>query len=459
MNVLLLRPPAMGENISKVLPLGLLAIGSALKDEGHRVAVLDLRMFAFPEKELRRRLGEFDPGLVGIGLMTVESDAAFALAQTVKSLRPKTQIVFGGPHCAHDPQFILHDRNVDFMVVGEGERTIVELTAAVQSRGELEQVDGLAFRRDGEYVMTGERKPIPNLDALNIDYGLLDVARYFKPECSHEYLPATRRFMPIMTSRGCPYTCIYCHEVFGKTMRYRSPQKVLEEMRYLQTTYGAREFHILDDVFNINMKRAKEILGLVAQSGMNVKISFPNGLRADLIDEELIDKMCAAGVYRLALGIESGSERVQGTLSKRLKIGVVPPVVRRLSQAGISVNGFFMLGFPGETREEMEETIRFACDLDLSTALFSLVIPNPGTKLRTLAVEEGAQSNQDFSDYSINAVNGNASRVEARELIALQKKAYRKFYLSPRRMWKVYRTTPAKSLLAGKFFSFLKLAG
>ncbi len=458
MNVLLLRPPATVENISKVLPLGLLAIGSALKEQGHKVDVLDLRMSAFPEKDLRRRLAEFNPDLVGIGLMTVESHAAFALAQTVKSILPKAKVVFGGPHCAHEPQFILHDHNVDFMVVGEGEHTIQELVAAIQSRGELERVDGIVFRRNGEYVATGERKHIPDLDALDTDYGLLDVTRYFTPECSHDLLPTKNRFISIMTSRGCPYTCIYCHEVFGKTMRYRSPQKVLEEMRYLQITYGVREIHILDDIFNVNMKRAKEILGLVAQSGMDVKISFPNGLRADLIDDELIEKMCAAGVYRLALGIESGSKRVQGTLSKRLEIGVVPPVVRKLSRAGISVNGMFMLGFPGETREEMEETICFACDLDLSTAWFSLTVPNPGTKLRTLTVKEGAESAQDFSNYTTNGVNSNASLVEPAELVALQRKAYRKFYLSPRRIWKIYNCAPAKSLLPGRFLLFLKRA-
>lgn len=225
----------------------------------------------------------------------------------------------------------------------------------------------------------------------------------------------------------------------------------------MQDTYGVREFHILDDSFNIDMPRAKRIFDMIVERGMDIKISFPNGVRADFFDDEMVEKMSAAGVYRLALGIESGSLRIQKMISKSLDIGILKGVVSKLAKARISVNGFFMLGFPGETLDEMKQTIQFACDLDLSTALFSLVIPNPGTELRDMVLEEAEATNKNFSDYSINAVNSNTSGLEPADLVKLQKLAYRKFYFNPKRAWHIIQTTRSKTLLVSKFLSLLKL--
>ncbi|MFQ5671702.1 MAG: B12-binding domain-containing radical SAM protein [Nitrospinales bacterium] len=457
MKILLLRPHADDRDISRVMPLGLIAVGSVLKREGYDIRILDLRLSSDPDADLKNTLAEFAPDVVGIGLMTVESDYAFAAARQVKSLKPNVTLIFGGPHCAHEPQFILHDPNVDLMVVGEAELTVVELLAALRDKKELSGIKGIAFKKDGQYVKTAAREKITDLDSLDQNYDLLEVHRYFNFDCSHEYLPATHSFMPIVTSRGCPFTCIYCHDIFGKDIRYRSPEAVIDEMQHMQEAYGVREFHILDDSFNIDMPRAKRIFDMIVERKMDIKISFPNGVRADFFDDEMIEKMSAAGVYRLALGIESGSLRIQKMISKSLDIGILKDVVSKLARARISVNGFFMLGFPGETIDEMKQTIQFACDLDLSTALFSLVIPNPGTALRDMVLEEAETQNANFSDYSINAVNSNASRLEPAELIKLQKQAYRRFYFNPRRAWHIYQTTRSKKLLLSKFLSLLKL--
>lgn len=457
MNVLLIRPNFQGQTMAKVMPLGLLAIGSVLKREGHHVRILDLRVSDCPDTDLKNAMTEFRPDVAGVGLMTIESDFAFATAAKIKTLNKDIPVVFGGPHCAHEPRFILHDPNVDFMVIGEGERTIVELLQALRRQGNLDAVHGIAYRKNGEYVKTPAREPIQEQDSLKQEYELLDVERYFKFQSSHDFLPSTSRFMPILTSRGCPFTCTYCHDIFGKSIRYRSPGAVLEEMRFLKETYGVREFQILDDSFNIDMKRAKHIFSQIAQQRWDVKISFPNGLRADYIDAEMVQKMKEAGVYRLALGIESGSLKIQKQISKSLDIGILKDVVRMISSAGISVHGFFMLGFPGESKEEMRRTIDFACELDLSTANFSLVIPNPGTRLRAEVLEEGEAANRDFSQYSITDVNSNASQATSEELIALRRLAYRKFYFNLKRAWNIIQTTQSKTLLLRKFLSLLKL--
>ncbi len=457
MNILLVRPHTNDKDISRVMPLGLVAVATVLKRGGYNPKIVDLRLSKNPESDLKKAMFEFDPDIVGIGLMTVESDWAFKLAKEIKEINHNVPIIFGGPHCAHEPEFILHDPNVDLMVIGEAELTIVELVEAIKDKKDLGAIKGIAYKKDGQYIKTAAREKILDLDWLDQDYETLNVKNYFNFECSHEYLPAFDSFMPLVTSRGCPFTCIYCHDIFGKDIRYRSAEKVLEEIEFLMKKYGVREFHILDDSFNIDMKRAKKIFDMIVERNLDVRIAFPNGIRADYIDDEMVEKMAKAGVYRLALGIESGSLRIQKLISKSLDIGILKDVISKLTKARISVNGFFMLGFPGETLDEMNQTIEFACDLDLSTALFSLVIPNPGTDLRDMVIEEGETVNKSFSDYSITAVNSNASKVDPAQLVKLQKHAYRKFYFNPKRAWHIFQTTRSKKLLFSKFLSLLKL--
>jgi anaerobic magnesium-protoporphyrin IX monomethyl ester cyclase len=457
MNVLLVRPHTDDKDISRVMPLGLVAVATVLKRGGHNPKIIDLRLSETPESDLKKAMFEFDPDAVGIGLMTVESECAFKLAKDIKAINHNVPIIFGGPHCAHEPEFILHDPNVDLMVIGEAELTIVELVEALRDKKDLETIKGIAYKKDEQYVKTSGREKILDLNWLDQDYETLNVKDYFNFDCSHEYLPAFDSFMPLVTSRGCPFTCIYCHDIFGKDIRYRSAEKVLEEIEFLMKEYGVREFHILDDSFNIDMKRAKKIFDMIVEKDLDIRIAFPNGIRADYIDDEMVEKMAKAGVYRLALGIESGSLRIQKLISKSLDIGILKGVVSKLAKARIGVNGFFMLGFPGETLDEMNQTIEFACDLDLSTALFSLVIPNPGTDLRDMVIEEGETANKSFSDYSITAVNSNASKVDPGQLVKLQKHAYRKFYFNPKRAWHIFQTTRSKKLLFSKFLSLLKL--
>ena len=362
MNVLLVRPHTDDKDISRVMPLGLVAVATALKREGHNPKIIDLRLSETPESDLKKALFEFDPDAVGIGLMTVESECAFKLAEEIKTINHNVPIIFGGPHCAHEPEFILHDPNVDLMVIGEAELTIVELVDAIESNQDLGLIKGIAYKRDDKYIKTAAREKILDLNSLDQDYETLKVADYFNFDCSHEYLPAFDSFMPLVTSRGCPFTCIYCHDIFGKDIRYRSADKVLEEIEFLMKEYGVREFHILDDSFNIDMRRAKKIFDMIVERNLDIRIAFPNGIRADYIDDEMVLKMAKAGVYRLALGIESGSLRIQKLISKSLDIGILKDVVSKLAKARIGVNGFFMLGFPGETLEEMNQTIEFACD-------------------------------------------------------------------------------------------------
>jgi len=405
MRVLLLRPAAEKKSMARVLPLGLLAIGSVLKRAGHQVKILDLRISNSPDEELSSVMKSFNPQVVGIGVMTIECKYGFIDAAKVKKLNPDVTIIFGGPHCSHEPRFILNDPNVDLMVSGEGDLTITELIDALEQGRDIENIAGIAYKKNGSYIRTADRPVIRDLDKFDQEYDLINLERYFNFQSSMDFFPVFRnkRFLPLVTSRGCPFKCTYCHDIFDKSIQYRSPKAVVDEIEYLINKYGVREFHIVDDVFNVNMKRAKIVLDAIIQKNLNIHISFPNGLRADFFDDELIDKMQRAGVYRMALGIESGSQRIQDMIQKDLDINIIYGVVEKLTRARMSVHGFFMLGFPSETRKEMEATIDFACDLGLTTANFSLVIPNPGTDLRQTFIESRESNFEDFSEYTFDA--------------------------------------------------------
>ena len=390
--------------MARVLPLGLLAIGSVLKRAGHEVKILDLRITKSPDEELSSVMKSFDPEVVGIGIMTIEYKYGLVDAEKVKKLKPEVTVIFGGPHCSHEPRFILNSPHSDLMVSGEGDLTIVELIQALEEGGDITGIPGIAYKKEGTYIRTVDRPVIRKLDSFNQEYDLIDLERYFNFQCSMDFFPVFRnkRFIPLMTSRGCPFKCTYCHDIFDKSIQYRSPDVVVDEMEYLLNKYGIREFHIVDDVFNVNMKRAKIVLDAIIERNLDIHISFPNGLRADFFDDELIDKMQRAGVYRLALGIESGSQRIQDMIQKDLDINILQGVVDKLTRARISVHGFFMLGFPTETKKEMKETIDFACNLGLTTANFSLVIPNPGTDLRQTFIEARERNFEDFSEYMLS---------------------------------------------------------
>ena len=449
MRVLLLRPAAEKKSMARVLPLGLLAIGSVLKRAGHQVKILDLRISNSPDEELDSVMKSFKPQVVGIGVMTIECKYGFIDAAKVKEIDPEVTIVFGGPHCSHEPQFILNDPNVDLMVSGEGDLTIVELIDALEQDGDIENVRGIAYKKNGSYVRTADRPVIRDLDKFDQEYDLINLGRYFNFQSSMDFFPVFRnkRFLPLVTSRGCPFKCTYCHDIFDKSIQYRSPEAVVDEIEYLINKYGIREFHIVDDVFNVNMKRAKKGLDAIIERNLNIHISFPNGLRADFFDDELIDKMQRAGVYRMALGIESGSQRIQDMIQKDLDINIIYDVVEKLTQARMSVHGFFMLGFPSETRKEMKETIDFACDLGLTTANFSLVIPNPGTDLRQTFIESRESNFEDFSEYTFDAASCNASEVGGEDLVKLKREANKKFYLSLQRFRYVLRAVEPKWIM------------
>jgi radical SAM superfamily enzyme YgiQ (UPF0313 family) len=264
------------------------------------------------------------------------------------------------------------------------------------------------------------------------------------------------RGVPISTSRGCPYQCAYCHNLFGKRIRYHSVENVIEQLRTLKEKYGVEEIEVIDDIFNLDLERAKTIFRRVIEEKLNLKFSFPNGLRSDRMDEEFLDIMKQGGAYRLVFAIESGSPRIQKLIKKHVKLEIAAKNIELAARRGFSLGGFFMLGFPSETEEEVMNTINFALKSKLATATFFVVTPFPGTDLHKMATELGYNLPQEYEHYQ--KVSLNVSEIPSEKLEKLRQYALRKFYLNPKRLWLYLRTTPWYHRFFAKIYILVMVA-
>jgi radical SAM superfamily enzyme YgiQ (UPF0313 family) len=432
-------------------PLGLMYLASALRSDQphHEIRILDL----FPRRlEVDDAVAETvaqQPDVVGVGAMTGEAGQATRFFAGVKARLPNAITVLGGPHSTTSPARILEDRNIDLLVIGEGEATFCELVRRLEAGERRPRIAGVAFREESGALYVGPpRPPILDLDPVpHPAWDLVDVPAYWREQNMNGMFRHPRH-MSIFTSRGCPYRCTYCHNVFGKRFQERSPDNVLEEISILHDRYGIREFHILDDIFNANRDRAKEIMRRIAKSGMQLSIAFPNGLRGDRMDLELIQLMRAAGVYKISYAIESASPRIQKLIRKNVDLARIRQVIRDTADVGIMTHGFFMLGFPDETRAELDSTVEFAVATNLHFANFFVLNPFEGTPL-----VEGMDKDEvdyDFADPELNNYHEprqTLAAVTVPELRRVWRLAHRRFYLDPQRIYRILRDLPSYTLL------------
>lgn len=462
MKILLLRPHS--EVPAAPPPIGLMYLAGYLRKQKPEceIEVFDARVKMTPVEKIRAVISAAKPDIVGITAFSMEAPQAHALAAISKELYPHTPVVIGGPYSSSDPSSAIADKNIDITVFGEGERTFYSIVDTYYHNGSFESVEGIQFRRNGDVVNTGPGKVVENLDDIPFPaWDMLDLEDYFRPSAGKRRLTnpiqMRQRGMSIFSSRGCPYQCSYCHNIFGKKIRKRSAENVLAELRWLKNSFGVEEIEFIDDVFNLDRDRAKKIMDMMIEEKLDLKFSYPNGLRADQMDEELILKMKKAGCYRINYAVESGSERIQKKMQKRLNLKRAQEIIDFTANQRISVGGFFMLGFPDETEEEMKMTIDFALKSKCHTASFFILTPFPGTQMYEEAIAAGIDMEGLYSDYG--AVSKNLTRdIPAEKIFKYRKSAFRKFYFNPRRIWSIFLTTPNKMALARNILRTARLS-
>ena len=443
MKILLVSPPYPKDKVFRksmkhlgavLPPLGVAYIAGMLEKDGHEVRIIDGPAWAtvldYGFDELERDIKEFEPDVIGISASTSQVDHAKRTISIAKAVNKDCIVILGGTLISADPDALLGFEQVDFGVYGEADLTFSEILKAVEQKKSVEGMEGVIWRDNG-YVKFLKPKVIINLDQVPMpSRHLLKMDIYRPSPANYRRLPATT----LMTSRGCPYQCIFCSRpTEGTAFRAHSAERVVDEIEHLVTKYGIRDIQIFDDTFSLIPSRVEKICKGIIERKLDVWWNCMT--RVDKINPELLLLMKQAGCYEIGFGIESGSDRILQFIKKATTTDLVRKGVKMTKDAGIDVRGFFMIGFPTETREEIMQTIEFAKELDVDVAQFMVSTPFPGTEMWEIAKQYGTINDDDWNSFTFYAPDKmpfSSNLLSDKELVALYKRAYKSFYLRPR---------------------------
>jgi anaerobic magnesium-protoporphyrin IX monomethyl ester cyclase len=437
-------------------PLGLMNIAEYLRENfKYEIQIEDIRISGIDRYGIEAVIRRFVPDVVGISALTFESDAILWIAESVKRVNPDTPVILGGPHATAYPERAIAIPGIDYVVVGEGEIVAGELIERLRCRLDISEVKGIVFKRGAEIISTGRADFIADLDNLPMPaYDLIAIDEYGKYQRMSR--SGSGRFMSIFTSRGCPYHCIYCHNMFGKTFRFLSAENTFLRVKHLYDKYEIRDYEILDDIFNLDRDRLIDFCNRIIDSGMKVSFTFPNGIRGDILDEEQLIKLKQAGTVHIAFAIETGSARLQKVIKKNINLEKIKKNIEIAHSLKIHPHGFFMIGFPGETIEEMNMTVDFMLSSKLHSMGLFVAMPFAGTELGAIAKELGKVPVNDFSTHFFSKNFINLTNVSSEEINRIRRKALMKFYVNPWRLYVLMRDFPNKRELMNFFLMFFR---
>lgn len=422
-----------------------MVLGAVARVLGWDVRCIDAYLEDDVEAALGEALREFPADVVGLTALTAEFRSMHRLARVARAARPGAVVLAGGPHASADPADTVANEAIDAAVIGEGERTLEDVLVRV-ARGEPWQgVPGLALRGpDGRVRHTAPRPAIEDLDSLPMPaFDLTDIDAYARRRGMSQ--SGKRRYMPITTSRGCPYRCTYCHDIQGKKFRAHGTAWVLRMIDELRTRWNVHSFDVTDDIFNFDAERMIEICdGLVAR-GPGLTFTCPNGIRADRMTPAQAERMADAGLEYVAIAIETAVPRLQKQIRKHLRFDKVLPVIDVFARRRVLVSGFFMVGFPGETEEELQATIDFACGSRLHTAYFFVTTPFAGTEMHAeIVADRGAEATAIVGSGFFFRPVANLSAIPDGRFAQMRRNAYLRFYGDPRRIARIFLAHPRK---------------
>ena len=414
-------------------PLGLAYVAAALEKAGFQVEILDNYLLKKPIDYVKHEIKRLSPEIVGITCGSVTYRRCVETARAVKEALPSCRVVVGGWHPSYMPDSMLQHPEIDYVVLGEGERAIVELVTNI-TKGEdhsaIATIPGIAFKHEGKIVKTAPRF-ISDLDQIPYP------ARHLLPmhlyDRTNDFLSA-KPVDTLNVIRGCPYNCIYCEirKLWGQKCRAFSPPRVVEEIDHLINKYGSKGIYFLGDNFTIQKRNTVEICKLIKKRKLDIE--WLCDTRVDLVSRELLKIMKDAGCKTIWFGVQSGSPRILRKINNDITLQQVVHAFKLCREKGIQIACSFMLGIPGETANDMKATLKFAKKLDPDWCQFNIFIGYPVSSLYEEILQKGLYDRvEDFLLY----VKTEDFNYES--LLEVQRRFHMSFHRSPKRILRKIR--------------------
>lgn len=443
LKVLLMKPYSESDEL--IPPFGLGYLATAIR-KNHDVKILDGIKEKLTLEKFENLLKEEKLDIIGIQIFTFQIIKVKDYIETIKKVLPRAKIILGGPHPSCSPYNIFDFfPKIDWAFKGEAEiglAKLLDLMAENETGPEhLLEVPGLIWRKN-EQIVVNPPIFVDDLDKLGIpSWDLLRPDTY--PLAPHGGFFKNYPIAPIIITRGCPFSCTYCagHLVSGKKIRCRSIDKVIEEIKVLYHQYGIREIHIEDDNFTFYHDLVYEFCRKLKENHLNIAWTCPNGVRLDTLTKELLIAMKDAGLYSISVGIESGSDRILRDMKKSLTKEKIKEKIELIKNCGLEVSGFFIIGYPTETKKDIMETINLAKSLNLKRAGFSLFKPFPGTEATRQLIEKGElkeMSDEDWAHFILADAVYAPPGFTKKEIKKLRRRALLHFYLRPKIIFKFF---------------------
>lgn len=408
--------------------LSLAYVAAVAEKAGAEIQFIDAHAMGLSKKQTIGRLESFKPDLIAYTTTTYLFHQNLDWFSAIKEATGVPSIV-GGVHMGIYPKETMVHKAIDFGVTGEAEETLPEFLAAYNNGGDLSTVRGLIWRDDAGEAMVNPYAPL----YADVDNAPFPARKYLPNHLYYSFISQYQNFTPLITSRGCPFHCIFC-EQGGLKFRPRSPQNLCDEIQECLDAYSIREFDFFDSSFTTDKRRVIKICEEIINRGQ--KFAWALRSRVDLINEEMLKYLKEAGCKRIYYGIESGDEDILKTLKKKTTVKRIKEIVHATNKIGIDTFGYFMVGSPGETVDTVKKTIKLSQELDLDYAQFSKVTPMPATEMYHMLLQENGGKDY-WREFIMNPtqelfVPRPGCDMTEDEVQAWARKAYLKFYFRPR---------------------------
>lgn len=431
MKILFIYPPITPIEPNQVVkshpPMGLLYLATYIRKLGYDVKIIDALAEKLTWPKIKKQIKKYSPDLIGISVMfTAYYQDALQLSKKIKNSFSNTKIVLGGAHISIDPNTCLQNDFIDFVVYGEGEKTLEDLLKNINNKKNISKIDGLIYKQGKNIRKNPPRELIKNLDDIPFpDWSLLKLKKYKFDDGFQMRRPC----FIVETSRGCPNHCVYCSAfaVWQHHWRGRSPKNIVDEIENLNKKFGAKEIAFFDDTMSLDKTRMIGICNELINRKINIKWTTPNGIAHWTIDKPLLKLMKKAGCYKITFGIESGDPSMRRWIGKPYSLDDAKELTQYANKLGFWTSATNIIGFPYETMEQIQQTLNYSLESDVDIAYFFRLGLRPGAPVYSIFEKEGLlPKNKRLLLYENKSCN--TKNFTGKQLVQIQKEMYNNFY-------------------------------